>query len=198
MRQWSAELYALYFFMFPQPPRSTLFPYTTLFRSTGVDHQLPGIRVVERLTARRPDDDDDHRGEEGPRCSNSLRRGLGETTKELLHGLEWADENVMRRTLLAGDGSTAGAAPPAPARIVLIDAARRRVPACPAPHRFGHPSQEIQALIGQRLPAIRHFEQPPALRAVFVLEGQPLGRSAWHGGGKPRLYEPRRPRRSVR
>src|SRR5690348_17655363 len=85
MRQWSAELYALYFFMFPQPPRSTLFPYTTLFRSTGVDHQLPGIRVVERRTARRPDDDDDHRGEEGPRCSNSLRRDRKSTRLNSSH-----------------------------------------------------------------------------------------------------------------
>src|SRR3712207_8024170 len=30
--------------MIRRPPRSTLFPYTTLFRSGAVDHDLPGDR----------------------------------------------------------------------------------------------------------------------------------------------------------
>src|SRR5690242_20962062 len=42
--------------MIPRPPRSTLFPYTTLFRSSGVPHQvtaghlvLPGRELGARL-----------------------------------------------------------------------------------------------------------------------------------------------------
>src|ERR1035441_10734824 len=37
--------FALFFFlMIRRPPRSTLFPYTTLFRSDGPDPCLPGCR----------------------------------------------------------------------------------------------------------------------------------------------------------
>src|SRR3712207_7739960 len=38
--------------MIRRPPRSTLFPYTTLFRSADITHGLP--RVVELFEARRP------------------------------------------------------------------------------------------------------------------------------------------------
>src|SRR5436853_2532535 len=42
--------------MIPRPPRSTLFPYTTLFRS-GLDerprHQLPELGLGHRLAGRR-------------------------------------------------------------------------------------------------------------------------------------------------
>src|SRR5256885_13188257 len=37
--------------MIRRPPRSTLFPYTTLFRSRVSTHPLPGIQVVEYLRA---------------------------------------------------------------------------------------------------------------------------------------------------
>src|SRR5687768_18313398 len=33
--------YLFFFLMIRRPPRSTLFPYTTLFRSHRADHQLP-------------------------------------------------------------------------------------------------------------------------------------------------------------
>src|SRR5205823_14135464 len=46
----------VFFFMIPRPPRSTLFPYTTLFRSSG----SPSCRV--------------HRGH-GRRCPNPRTRG---------------------------------------------------------------------------------------------------------------------------
>src|SRR5438034_8636692 len=38
--------------MIPRPPRSTLFPYTTLFRSAVVPH-VPGVLGVVRLQVRR-------------------------------------------------------------------------------------------------------------------------------------------------
>src|SRR2546430_10112396 len=38
-----------FFLMIRRPPRSTLFPYTTLFRSDGRDFGLPGITLVLKL-----------------------------------------------------------------------------------------------------------------------------------------------------
>src|SRR5205823_13957488 len=45
-----------FFLMIPRPPRSTLFPYTTLFRSTGVASAaaLPGARVSGAEVAELP------------------------------------------------------------------------------------------------------------------------------------------------
>src|SRR5439155_19609984 len=37
-----------FFLMFPRPPRSTLFPYTTLFRSRRLDHARGGARSRDR------------------------------------------------------------------------------------------------------------------------------------------------------
>src|SRR3712207_8739869 len=43
------------FLMIRRPPRSTLFPYTTLFRSAGVELPvLPGRREARRRQRRRP------------------------------------------------------------------------------------------------------------------------------------------------
>src|SRR5947209_18227893 len=51
----------LFFFMIRRPPRSTLFPYTTLFRSTRVESSPPGgerasipDRHARRATGRTP------------------------------------------------------------------------------------------------------------------------------------------------
>src|SRR5262245_63972377 len=38
--------------MIRRPPRSTLFPYTTLFRSNAPEHQLRGREVVDRREER--------------------------------------------------------------------------------------------------------------------------------------------------
>src|SRR5262245_62449635 len=55
--------------MIRRPPRSTLFPYTTLFRSHGLPHPLahagPGVQPGE--------DDDLHRSEEHTSELQSLR-----------------------------------------------------------------------------------------------------------------------------
>src|SRR3712207_9378797 len=54
-----------FFLMIRRPPRSTLFPYTTLFRSLGeaVDlHELPpelGLDALDRARGRRGAGDDD-------------------------------------------------------------------------------------------------------------------------------------------
>src|SRR5438552_14329665 len=37
--------------MIPRPPRSTLFPYTTLFRSPGPQRAPPRVRPARRTTA---------------------------------------------------------------------------------------------------------------------------------------------------
>src|SRR5437773_7717242 len=48
-----------FFSLFPHPPRSTLFPYTTLFRSRGPSARaggaLPGARRLRRARHRRGD-----------------------------------------------------------------------------------------------------------------------------------------------
>src|SRR2546427_415191 len=43
----------LFFLMIRRPPRSTLFPYTTLFRSGGVLRHREGVRRDGTLVARR-------------------------------------------------------------------------------------------------------------------------------------------------
>src|SRR5262245_65018862 len=40
MRCWSASAFCVFFLMIRRPPRSTLFPYTTLFRSVEALDQL--------------------------------------------------------------------------------------------------------------------------------------------------------------
>src|SRR5437762_8493935 len=42
------------FLMLPPPPRSTLFPYTTLFRSQRAIHRSQGSRIRRRALRRRP------------------------------------------------------------------------------------------------------------------------------------------------
>src|SRR2546426_6967029 len=39
---------SFFFLMIRRPPRSTLFPYTTLFRSINVDHGSPGCAATQR------------------------------------------------------------------------------------------------------------------------------------------------------
>src|SRR5207249_11280041 len=75
---------AFSFFLLPRPPRSPLFPYTTLFRSPrhrghhrrgmGVDPPLEshdGVRVLTRRTA----------GDEAPARGPHRQRGIGRDRK---------------------------------------------------------------------------------------------------------------------
>src|SRR5256885_11968013 len=50
-----STLFFFFFLMIRRPPRSTLFPYTTLFRSRGDDHQDPlgESRQLRDLASRR-------------------------------------------------------------------------------------------------------------------------------------------------
>src|SRR5258708_17922402 len=51
--------------MIRRPPRSTLFPYTTLFRSPMIARISPGATVSDRsLSARKPSNDTETRSEE--------------------------------------------------------------------------------------------------------------------------------------
>src|SRR3989441_3008712 len=70
MRSSSLFFFFFFFLMIRRPPRSTLFPYTTLFRSmetaagdTTVGHALAYARAVEALAGREPP-----AGAEGLRC----------------------------------------------------------------------------------------------------------------------------------
>src|SRR5438876_1699834 len=48
----SSHLLFCFFLLIPRPPRSTLFPYTTLFRSPHKEKQVIGARNRERIRAR--------------------------------------------------------------------------------------------------------------------------------------------------
>src|SRR6201989_3694908 len=52
----TSYIFSLFFLMIRRPPRSTLFPYTTLFRSQGRRRRLDGGRFSEgRRRVARPD-----------------------------------------------------------------------------------------------------------------------------------------------
>src|SRR5206468_12055801 len=50
----SLYLFLLFFLIIPHPPRSTLFPYTTLFRSSGCTYRGPPWRLARALDRSAP------------------------------------------------------------------------------------------------------------------------------------------------
>src|SRR5438094_6592087 len=62
-------LHLFFFLMIRRPPRSTLFPYTTLFRSLSLDHALQGlshqraVRAVARHLANQQKRSEEHTSE---------------------------------------------------------------------------------------------------------------------------------------
>src|SRR3712207_6924883 len=43
----SSDIYTVFFLMIRRPPRSTLFPYTTLFRSQGPAPEAPAVQYID-------------------------------------------------------------------------------------------------------------------------------------------------------
>src|SRR3989442_8685221 len=97
--------------MIRRPPRSTLFPYTTLFRSQGACHRIrhvPDVDVVPRLLAVAVDD--------------ALDSGDGEQTRDYVYVGDVRSEehtselqsrpHLVCRLLLEKKKKTTGAAPP--------------------------------------------------------------------------------------
>src|SRR5206468_6172190 len=69
----------LFFVMTPRPPRSTLFPYTTLFRSTGLLSTTDEQRLLTTAVGREPPAVAELDGRERAMLSNGLA-GLKEVT----------------------------------------------------------------------------------------------------------------------
>src|SRR3712207_8587937 len=62
------------FLMIRRPPRSTLFPYTTLFRSGGDVDRLHGGDALRRGETREPLHHEAREGEQGPRAQPAAER----------------------------------------------------------------------------------------------------------------------------
>src|SRR5690349_23077514 len=60
-----------FFLMIRRPPRSTLFPYTTLFRSRLVSNDQKGAMIVAELLEHHPVTGDDHRDRKSTRLNSS-------------------------------------------------------------------------------------------------------------------------------
>src|SRR4029450_14147392 len=58
-------LFSFFFLMIRRPPRSTLFPYTTLFRSSGQRHgpAVQDRRGLDEVRAGHPDRSEEHTSE---------------------------------------------------------------------------------------------------------------------------------------
>src|SRR5690242_21311507 len=61
--------------MIPRPPRSTLFPYTTLFRSCAVLLRRGGVRLPERCVRRRSPEIRGRAGRKRFRFDSAARQG---------------------------------------------------------------------------------------------------------------------------
>src|SRR5256885_8744853 len=70
--------------MIRRPPRSTLFPYTTLFRSHGLAHRLPRRRPALAARARRAGRSEEHTSELQSPCNLVCRLLL---EKKSHHGI---------------------------------------------------------------------------------------------------------------
>src|SRR5882762_1159013 len=87
----SPFIFFFFFLMIRRPPRSTLFPYTTLFRSFRRLHQLPPLRRVQSCLRF---------------CACNLRKGAGEKLWWLERALKTESASDRRRAA----GSMCGAA----------------------------------------------------------------------------------------
>src|SRR2546427_12400563 len=109
--------------MIRRPPRSTLFPYTTLFRSTTLRSRWSALSVRRRSDEERLmsyEGDDDMTEHEAPRPKRQWRRHLGRAllaviliTVGLVAGAMWTERRASHRTVgvSARDGGSPDAAP---------------------------------------------------------------------------------------
>src|SRR5206468_5115947 len=81
-----------FFLLLPQPPRSTLFPYTTLFRSVGSVSRMNDGIVAER------EEDRADRGDQRVEIASRQIRAADRAGKQRV-----ADEQLLRRSAFFAD-----------------------------------------------------------------------------------------------
>src|SRR3712207_7144552 len=88
--------------MIRRPPRSTLFPYTTLFRSVLLRHRLRGLHDQGRLLPRRPADphQDAGRAAHRPAAGRPARRSGGRRQAHRRRSEEHTSELQSRQYLV--------------------------------------------------------------------------------------------------
>src|SRR5206468_10615577 len=84
-----------FFLLLPQPPRSTLFPYTTLFRSVGSVSRMNDGIVAER------EEDRADRGDQRVEIASRQIRAADRAGKQRV-----ADEQLLRRSAFFADLET--------------------------------------------------------------------------------------------
>src|SRR2546430_9803422 len=83
--------------MIRRPPRSTLFPYTTLFRSRGVEAKRPGVPLLDR----RPGARGDHRDLRSEEHTSELQSQSNLVCRLLLEKKKIYDRAHVRSPLIA-------------------------------------------------------------------------------------------------
>src|SRR5215467_2900759 len=104
-------IFFFFFLMIRRPPRSTLFPYTTLFRSRP--HRRGGPAVGQALGRRRPDACG-HLADAGAAARARPARRAPEAARPDLRPLRGAGPALLLLPWLAAPGEDGGAAPGAP------------------------------------------------------------------------------------
>src|SRR3712207_8555536 len=88
-----------FFLMIRRPPRSTLFPYTTLFRSADAQRGHPARRDLRRQDHRRHPGVPDHPGDRGDRGAPELRAAPAPRSEEHTSELQSRQYLVCRLLL---------------------------------------------------------------------------------------------------
>src|SRR6266511_298119 len=105
-RSWQTYPRFFFFLMIRRPPRSTLFPYTTLFRSARDRHPQSALldgHAVDRRTRRR-----DCVGRQNRPATNDMRGDRPSDAGGLAHTERWSDRSRMARVPANGRPHTSG------------------------------------------------------------------------------------------
>src|SRR5574340_1343120 len=98
----SSSAIFFFFLMIRRPPRSTLFPYTTLFRSDAVEDWLAGLYSCAQVVAQFRSEE--HTSElQSPK--DLVCRLLLEKKKKVLMGGQYEDRRTVRRVMHRQRGS---------------------------------------------------------------------------------------------